>query len=183
MQSPVPTELEEPLSYIDSDTADPNANPGYDLFNSDSEDDHLSYPDEILLPSSDSEEEPVLRNTNIIHPGNPLIPVIPNRGILNPTSNWLQSSSDDDNDLGIDQSNSNLLQLPNRTESHSVTNWLQSSPDNGSDIDQDQFLLNANDIFSDDAWSSYNESDTGGNNEIFEPKMFCPKNQFKGLPY
>ena len=51
---------------------------------------------------------------------------------------------------------------------HSVTNWLQSSPDNGSDIDQDQFLLNANDMFSDDAWSSYNESDTEGNNAILE---------------
>ena len=38
MQSPVPSEPEEPLSDIESNASDPNANPGYDLFNSDSED-------------------------------------------------------------------------------------------------------------------------------------------------
>ena len=43
-------------------------------------------------------------------------------------------------------------------------NWLQSSSDNVSDLDHDQFLLNTNDMYSDEAWSSYSDSDTHGNN-------------------
>ena len=115
---------------MESNAADSNANPGYDLFNSDSEDDPESIPDEIILPSSDNEDDPVLEHTNISSNDLPL-PSLPNRGLLNPTSNWLQSSSEND-----------------------------SNPDH------DQFLLNAEDMFSDDAWSSCSSQDVLEHNNI-----------------
>ena len=71
-------------------------------------------PDEDPLPKEDPEEDP-----NIPILDNVILPIIPNRGQLDPESNWLQSSSDGD-----------------------------------SDPDHDQFLLNADDMYSEDAWSS-----------------------------
>ena len=38
--------------------------------------------------------------------------------------------------------------------------------ENDSDPDHDQFLLNADDLYSDDAWSSYSDTDTQGNNTV-----------------
>ena len=102
-------------------TSDVN-NPGFDLFDSDSDDDSDSNPEDIVLPSSDTEEDPV-EDPDI---PNVILPIVPNRGQLNPESNWLQSSSDND-----------------------------------TDPDHDQFLLNADDLYSDDAWSSC--SDAMGN--------------------
>merc|ERR1712115_247557 len=119
-EDPVPEQ--EQFSYdTESETSN---NPGFDLFESDSNDDRLSIPDGIILPSSDSEVD-----SNVNHPpitlNNPIL-TLPNRGHLDPTSNWLQSSSGSD-----------------------------------SDPDHDQFLLNANDMYSDEAWSSC--SDAVGN--------------------
>ena len=38
--------------------------------------------------------------------------------------------------------------------------------ENDSDPDHDQFLLNADDLYSDDPWSSYSDTDTQGNNTV-----------------
>ena len=38
--------------------------------------------------------------------------------------------------------------------------------ENDSNPDHDQFLLNADDLYSDDAWSSYSDTDTQGNNTV-----------------
>ena len=87
-------------------------------------------PDEFNLPTSDNEADVELDNFLISPNDNPL-PLIPNRGHLDPTSNWLQSSSEND-----------------------------------SDPDHDQFLLNADDLYCDDAWSYYSDTDTQGNNTV-----------------
>ena len=56
------------------------SNPGFDLFESDSNDGRLSIPDGIILPSSDSEDD-----SNVNHPpiNNPIL-TLPNRGHLDP---------------------------------------------------------------------------------------------------
>merc|ERR1712115_291679 len=98
-----------------------DSNPGFNLFESDSDDENGTWADNIVLPPSDNEQDPIEDQTPSIH--NIVIqPLAPNRGHLDPTSNWLQSSSE-----------------------------------NESDPDYDQFLLNTNDTYSDDAWSSCSE--------------------------
>jgi len=53
--------------------------------------------------------------------------------------------------------------LPNRGSLDPASNWLQSSSENDSDLDHDQFLLNANDQYSDDAWSPYSGNEPSNN--------------------
>ena len=129
-RSPIrPTNI-DPHQTEKDETDNESDNPGYDLFDADSDNEQESIPDEFNLPPSDNEDED---DSNLDHflisPNDNPLPVMPNRGHLGPTSNWLQSSSE-----------------------------------NGSDLDHDQFLLNANDMYSDDAWSSCSASDTQGNN-------------------
>ena len=62
--------------------------------------------------------------------------------------------------------NDNPLPLiPNRAQLDPTSNWLQSSSDTDSDHDHDQFMLNANDIYSDDAWSSCSSDNQDKNNQ------------------
>ena len=64
------------------------------------------------------------------------------------------------------QKNKPIPLIPNRGHLDPASNWLQFSSDNDSDPEYDQFLLNANDMYSDDAWSSCSDLDTQGNNTI-----------------
>merc|ERR1712115_141364 len=90
-EDPAP-EQEQFSSGAESETS---SNPGFDLFESDSNDDRLSIPDGIILPSSDSEDDPSVDQPPTNLNNNPLL-IAPNRGHLDPISNWLQSSSDSD---------------------------------------------------------------------------------------
>ena len=98
--------------------------------------DHESNPDEFSLPPSDNEIDTQLDNFLISPNDNPLT-LIPNMAHLDPTPNWLQSSSGSE-----------------------------------TDPDHDQFLLNADDMHSNDAWSSYsgnnNDNNEGNNLDDFE---------------
>ena len=124
MASPVPSEESylANLSNNESVASETSNNPGYDLFELDSNEDHESIPDKFNLLTYDNEIDPELDHFLISPNENPLS-LVPNRAQLDPTSNWLQSSSGSD-----------------------------------TDPDHDQFLLNADDLYSDDAWSSYSSN-------------------------
>ena len=104
-------------------------NPGYNLFDPDSDEEQDITPDEHI---SNNETASELDNFLISPDDNPL-PISPNRGQLNPESNWLQSSSDSNDDF-----------------------------------DNEQFLLTANDLHSDDAWSPYSDSNSTPDDDEFE---------------
>ena len=72
--------------------------PGYDLFDPDSDTEDEPSPGSFTLPSSDNESNHSLEHYLVSPNENPL-PITTNRGVLNPTSNWLQSGSEADSDL------------------------------------------------------------------------------------
>ena len=130
-QSNIDIIVEEPAApdHNSDSNSITSENPGYALFDPDTDEEQDTAPDEPILNNETASE---LENFLISPNDNPL-PISPHRGRLNSESNWLQSSTD-----------SNV------------------------DTDNDQFLLNANDLHSDDAWSPYSDSNSTINEDEFE---------------
>ena len=84
----------------------------------------------------------------------------PDEIILPPSDN--EADTQLDNFL-ISPNDNPLPLLPNRAHLDPASNWLQSSSGSEADPDHDQFLLNADDMYSDDAFSSYSSSNNDGN--------------------
>ena len=79
------------------------------------------------------------------------------------------SDSEDGNELDnylISPNDNPLPLLPNRGQLDPASNWLQSSSESNTDLDQDQFLLNADDMYSDADFSSCSDPDVQGNDSL-----------------
>ena len=94
-REPAPQEQD---SEIESNS-DASENPGYELFDPDSDDEQEATPD---ADTHNNETINELDNFLISPNDNPL-PLLSNRGSLDPASNWLQSSSDNESDIDHNQ--------------------------------------------------------------------------------